>query len=85
MAASTAAAKDVMGRVGAKGPAADVARALTARLAPNLISPEILCGALQLATDSADGAWGVRDGWVTGWEGGGEGDLISSLESCEAT
>lgn len=54
LAAAAEAAKDVQQRVGGRGPAADVAAALTARLLPNLVTPEALGGALEAAGDSPE-------------------------------
>lgn len=51
-----AAGKEVMQRVGSKGPAADLTRALVARLTPNLLSPEVLQAAMEAAAQSEEGA-----------------------------
>lgn len=45
-----------MQRVGSKGPAADLSRALVARLTPNLLSPEVLQAAMDAAAQSEEGA-----------------------------
>ncbi len=50
-----AAGKDVMQRVGSRGPAADVTRALVARLTPSLLSPEVLQAAMEAAAQSEEG------------------------------
>jgi sister-chromatid-cohesion protein PDS5 len=51
---AVAAGKDVQSRVGSRGPHADVAHALIARLTPNLISPETLSAALRASCDSTE-------------------------------
>jgi hypothetical protein len=51
---AVAAGKDVQSRVGSRGPQADVAQALIARLTPNLISPETLSAALRASCDSTE-------------------------------
>ena len=48
--------KDVMQRVGSKGPAADLVRALVARLTPSLLPPEVLHAAMEGAAHSQEGA-----------------------------
>lgn len=53
---AAAAAKDVLQRVGSKGPAADLARVLVARMTPNLLPPEALHAAMEEAEQSDDGA-----------------------------
>ena len=42
-------------RVGSKGPAAEVVRALVNRLAPSIISPELLRAAMEAAPESQEG------------------------------
>lgn len=54
-----AAGKDVMQRVGSKGPVADLTRALVARLTPNLLPPEVLHAAMEAAGQSEEGEGGV--------------------------
>lgn len=54
---AVAAGKDVMQRVGSKGPAADLTRVLVARLTPNLVPPEVLHAAMEEAEQSEDGGW----------------------------
>ncbi|KAL4458690.1 hypothetical protein ABPG75_013555 [Micractinium tetrahymenae] len=51
---AVAAGKDVMQRVGSKGPAADLTRALVARLTPNLLPPEVLQAAMEAAAQSEE-------------------------------
>ncbi|KAL4859210.1 Sister chromatid cohesion protein PDS5 B-B [Chlorella vulgaris] len=51
---AVAAGKDVMQRVGSKGPAADLTRVLVARLTPNLVPPEVLHAAMDEAEQSED-------------------------------
>ncbi|KAL4420139.1 hypothetical protein ABPG77_010355 [Micractinium sp. CCAP 211/92] len=51
---AVAAGKDVMQRVGSRGPAADVTRALVARLTPSLLSPEVLQAAMEAAAQSEE-------------------------------
>lgn len=43
-----------MQRVGSKGPAADLTRALVARLTPSLLPPEVLHGAMEAAEGSQE-------------------------------
>ena len=57
-----AAGKDVLQRVGSKGPAADLTRVLVARLTPSLLSPEVLHAAMEEAEQSQKGACGAG-GW----------------------
>ena len=52
---AAAAGKDLQGRVGSRGPAAEVAQTLAARLTPNIIFPEILAAALESDGDSPEG------------------------------
>ena len=47
-------------RVGSKGPAAEVARALVARITPSLLPPELLHAAMDQAADSQEGE---KSGW----------------------
>ena len=49
---AAAAGKDALARVGAKGAAAEAARALVAAMTPTLLPPEALHAALGLAADS---------------------------------
>lgn len=51
-----AAGKDVLQRVGSKGPAADLTRVLVARLTPALLPPEVLHAAMEQAEGSQEGA-----------------------------
>lgn len=46
-----------MQRVGSKGPAADLTRALVARLTPSLLPPEVLHAAMEAAEQSQEGRW----------------------------
>jgi hypothetical protein len=50
-----AAGKDVMQRVGSKGPAAELVRVLVCRLTPNLLQPEVLHAAMEEAEQSQEG------------------------------
>jgi hypothetical protein len=53
---AAAVGKDVLQRVGSKGPAAELARVLVARMTPNLLLPEALHAAMEEAEQSDDGA-----------------------------
>jgi sister chromatid cohesion protein PDS5 len=61
LADAVAAGKDVQSRVGSRGPHAEVAQALIARLTPNLISPETLSAALRASCDSTE-----EESFITG-------------------
>ncbi|GAB4821978.1 hypothetical protein N2152v2_009024 [Parachlorella kessleri] len=51
---ATVTGKDVVQRVGSKGPAAEVARVLVARITPSLLAPELLHAAMDQAADSQE-------------------------------
>jgi hypothetical protein len=50
--ASSAASKELQARVGNRGPTADCATALAARMCPTLLTPEVLAAALKSVADS---------------------------------
>lgn len=53
---ATVAGRDVQQRVGSRGPAAEAARALIARMTPAILAPEVLHTAVEQAESSQEGA-----------------------------
>jgi hypothetical protein len=58
---SNAAAKELLTRLGSRGPTSDLARVLSARMCPTLVSPEVLSVAMKRAVDNPHDSTFVLD------------------------